>query len=97
LQLRRLAQTLPLDAIVMETDAPDIQPQWIYRTQAQRQAGEPQGRNDPGELPRIAQVMAGLRGIGLDELALSTTRNAVAALPRLASLMGVSAGSPAAG
>jgi TatD DNase family protein len=95
LQLRRLAQTLPLEAIVMETDAPDIQPQWIYRTQAQRQAGEPQGRNDPSELPRIAQVMAALRGIDLDELALATTRNAVAALPRLSSLMAVSVASPA--
>ncbi len=28
LQLRRLASTLPLDAIVMETDAPDMPPHW---------------------------------------------------------------------
>jgi TatD DNase family protein len=56
-------------SIVMETDAPDIQPHWLYRTQAQRDAGEAQGRNEPGELPRIAQVVAGLRGIGIDELA----------------------------
>ena len=87
LQLRRLAAELPLDAIVLETDSPDIPPQWLYRTQAQREAGAPQGRNDPGELPRIAEVVAGLRGITVQELAEATTRNAIAALPRLSSLM----------
>lgn len=30
LQIRRLAQTLPTDAIVLETDAPDIPPHWLY-------------------------------------------------------------------
>lgn len=94
LQLRRLAATLPLDALVMETDAPDIQPHWIYRTQAQRAAGEPQGRNEPGELPRIGAVVAQLRGIGVDELARSTTRNALQAMPRLESLLPVSEGRP---
>jgi len=92
LQLRRLASTVPLDAIVMETDSPDIQPRWIYRTQAQRDAGEPQGRNEPGELPRIAEVVAHLRGMPVEALAEATTLNAVAALPRLSSLMNVSAG-----
>ena len=91
LQLRRLAVELPLEAIVLETDSPDIQPQWIYRTQAQRLAGEPQGRNEPGELPRIAEVLAGLRGIAPEALAEATTRNAVSALPRLSGLMGASA------
>ncbi len=77
---------MPLESIVMETDAPDIQPHWLYRTQAQRDAGEPQGRNDPGELPRIAGVVAGLRGIGTEELAEATTRNALDTLPRLKNL-----------
>lgn len=90
LQLRRLAAGLPLDSIVMETDAPDIQPHWLYRTQAQRDAGEPQGRNEPAELPRIAEVVAGLRGIGIDELAAATTRNALEMLPRLENLMTLS-------
>ncbi|MFS2163827.1 TatD family hydrolase [Variovorax sp. Varisp62] len=94
LQLRRLAATLPLGSIVMETDAPDIQPHWLYRTQAQRDAGEPQGRNEPAELPRIAEVVAGLRGIGLDGLAAATTRNALEALPRLENLMAMSARPP---
>ncbi|MDB5872914.1 MAG: deoxyribonuclease protein-like protein [Ramlibacter sp.] len=88
LQVRRLAAALPLDALVLETDSPDIPPHWLYRTAEQRATGQPQGRNEPGELPRIAQVLAGLRGISLDELALATTRNAVAALPKLAALLG---------
>ena len=78
----------------METDSPDIQPHWLYRTQAQRDAGEPQGRNEPGELPRIAAVVAELRGIQIEVLAEATTRNAVAALPRLSALIGVSDGMP---
>jgi len=94
LQLRRLAATLPLESMVMETDAPDIQPHWIYRTQAQRAAGESQGRNEPGELPRIAEVVARLRGIGIDELAEATTRNALRALPRLESLLPLSEARP---
>lgn len=94
LQLRRLAATLPLESMVMETDAPDIQPHWIYRTQAQRAAGESQGRNEPGELPRIAEVVAQLRGIGIDELAEATTQNALKALPRLESLLALSEARP---
>ena len=87
LQLRRLAATLPLDSIVLETDAPDIPPHWLYRTQEERAAGQPQGRNEPAELPRIAGVMSALRGIEPDALALATTRNALDALPRLQSLV----------
>ena len=71
LQLRHLATTLPLEAIVLETDAPDMPPHWLYKTAAQRAAGEPQGRNEPAQLPRIAQVLADLRGISLEALAQS--------------------------
>ena len=63
--LRRLAADLPLDAIVLETDSPDIPPVWIGR-----------GRNAPGELPRIAQTLAELRKMDLDAVAQATTRNA---------------------
>ena len=83
LQLRRLATELPLSAIVLETDAPDIPPHWLYTTAEQRAAGQPQGRNEPAELPRIAQVLAELRGIPLDALAAATSANAREALPRL--------------
>ncbi|OZA28981.1 MAG: DNAase [Hydrogenophilales bacterium 17-64-11] len=63
--LRRLAVDLPLDAIVLETDSPDIPPVWIGR-----------GRNAPGELPRIAQTLAELRGIDVAAVAQATSRNA---------------------
>lgn len=85
--LRRLATTLPLEALVLETDAPDMPPHWLYKTAEQRSAGEPQGRNEPGELPRIAQVLAGLRGIAPEVLAAATMQNALAALPRLQALL----------
>jgi len=39
LHLRRLAAELPLDALVLETDAPDIPPQWLYRDRAERAQG----------------------------------------------------------
>jgi len=87
LQLRRLATELPLSAIVLETDAPDMPPHWLYTTAEQRAAGQPQGRNEPAELPRIAQVLAELRGISLEEVAAVTGANAYQALPRLQSKM----------
>lgn len=72
-RLRELAATLPLDSIVLETDAPDIPPAFL-------QNGEP---NKPEYLPRIAQTLAELRGRPLEEIARITTENALAALPRL--------------
>lgn len=81
--LRELARTLPLNALVLETDAPDIPPQWLYRTAEMRANGQPQGRNAPAELPRIAQVLAQLRGMDLALLADATTRNAQRVLPGL--------------
>jgi len=87
LQLRRLASDLPLASIVMETDSPDIPPHWLYTTTAQRSQGQMQGRNQPAELPRIAQVVADLRGISIEALAAATTANALAALPKLRGLV----------
>jgi TatD DNase family protein len=72
-RIRRLAAQLPIDALVVETDAPDIAPEWNYK-----------GRNTPDQVPRIAAVIAGLRGLSAEQLALCTTANARAALPRLA-------------
>ena len=85
LQIRRLAARLPLECIVLETDAPDIAPQWLYRTATQRAAGE-RSRNEPAELPRIAAQLAALRGLSGQVLAEATWANALAALPRLARL-----------
>ena len=79
-QLRLLATQLPLDALVLETDSPDIPPHWLYVTAEDRTHGMPQGRNTPTEIPRIAQVLADLRGISLDEVQQATTANVQAAL-----------------
>ena len=84
-KLRALATELPLSALVLETDAPDIPPHWIYTTAEDREKGKAQGRNSPAELPRIASDLAELRGISLEELAAATSANARQALPRLQS------------
>jgi TatD DNase family protein len=73
LHLRELAATLPLDSIVLETDAPDIPPEWIGRG----------GRNSPAQLPKIARVLAELRNIDVDEIVAKTTRNMHQLLPHL--------------
>lgn len=73
LRIRRLAAGLPEQALVLETDAPDIPPAWI-----------PAQRNSPEELPRIGQVLAELRGMPADLLARITSDNARSVLPRLA-------------
>lgn len=76
LNIRKLAAELPMEAIVLETDAPDIPPQWL--------AGQ---RNAPGELPRIAAVLAELRKISIEDIARLTSQNALGLLPRLEALL----------
>jgi TatD DNase family protein len=63
---------VPAEALVLETDAPDISPVWLHSQ-----------RNTPEELPRIGAALAELRGMPVDEIARLTTANAQAALPRL--------------
>jgi len=86
LQIRRLAVQLPLSALVLETDAPDIPPQWLYRTAAERVPAGGQARNEPAQLPAIGAALARLRGIDPQALAQATAANARQALPRLARL-----------
>jgi TatD DNase family protein len=85
LRIRSLAATLPATALVLETDSPDIPPQWLYRRADDRAAGAA-SRNEPAELPRIAQTLAELRGWTLAQTAAQTAANALAALPQLAAL-----------
>ncbi|HRH79524.1 MAG TPA: TatD family hydrolase [Thiobacillaceae bacterium] len=68
-RLRALAAELPLEAIVLETDSPDIPPAWI--------AGR---RNEPAELAGIARALAELRALPVDEVARATTANACGVL-----------------
>ncbi|BBP02442.1 TatD related DNase [Sulfuriferula nivalis] len=67
--LRKLAAELPLESIVLETDAPDMSPAWAH--------GQ---RNSPEYLPQIAQVLADLRGVSLATILTTTTNNAHAVL-----------------
>jgi TatD DNase family protein len=67
--LRQLAAELPLESIVLETDGPDIPPEWIARQ-----------RNEPSVLPRVAQALAELRGISVNDVAQHTTANACSVL-----------------
>jgi len=76
LQIRRLASSLPLERIVLETDAPDISPSWIHP-----------GRNSPEQLPAIGAALAELRGIDALEVAAAARRSSIAAIPRLAALL----------
>ncbi len=85
--IRALAASLPAHAIVMETDAPDIPPQWLYATAQERAAGKPQGINSPLELPRIGAVLAQLRGVSEALWAEQTTQNALRVLPKLKALL----------
>ena len=86
LQLRRLATELPLSALVLETDAPDIPPHWLYKTQAERKSEHGlsvQARNEPSELPRMGAVLAQLRGLSVSDIAAATLTNAQRVLPQL--------------
>lgn len=64
-RLRALVARMPLDFLLLETDAPDQPP-----------AGHRGERNEPALLPGIAAVVAALRGIEVEALAAATTRNA---------------------
>jgi len=90
-QLRSLVTGLPLEAIVLETDSPDMPPRWLYKSAEQRATGEQQGINSPAELPRIGAELAALRGISPEALADATTRNALEAFPKLGALLAADA------
>ena len=72
LKIRELATTLPLESIVLETDAPDIAPAWLNKQ-----------RNSPAELPKIAEVLAAFRQEELSTIFEVTTSSALTVLPRL--------------
>lgn len=75
-RIRRLARELPREALVLETDAPDIPPSWL-----------PRGRNSPAELPRIGRALAELLEEPEMELAARLRHNTLAALPGLAAAL----------
>ena len=64
LRLRKVFAALPLDAIVLETDSPDMAP-----------AMHPYQRNSPLFLPDICTTLAALKGIAPEELASASSSN----------------------
>ncbi|ATD67465.1 DNAase [Luteimonas chenhongjianii] len=66
-RLHRVAAVIPIEQLLLETDAPD-QPDSDHRGQ----------RNEPARLIRVRDVVAQLRGMSPDEVAAQTTRNAKA-------------------
>lgn len=64
-RLRKVVAELPLESMVLETDAPDMAPS-MY----------PGQRNSPEHLPAICEALAELRGVSPEELAAASTQNA---------------------
>jgi TatD DNase family protein len=83
-RIRRLAAEVPVESIVLETDAPDLAPAWLADDQFSEQVGT---RNAPAEVAGIAAALAELRGISMDALAAQMRRNSIDAIPRLAALL----------
>lgn len=76
-QIRRLAMSLPLANLVLETDSPDIAPAWLVK-------GD---RNDPSQLAQIARCLAQLRDADVTTVVDACAQTAVRVLPRLADLL----------
>ncbi|NSL56571.1 TatD family hydrolase [Uliginosibacterium aquaticum] len=68
-RIRQLAASLPLEALVLESDAPDIPPAWAA-----------QARNEPAAVARFATELAALRGLDVASVVRVTSANARAAL-----------------
>jgi TatD DNase family protein len=64
-RLRKVITQLPLEALVLETDSPDMAP-----------AMHPHQRNSPEYLPDICANLAELMGIAAEDLAAASSRNA---------------------
>ncbi|MDX3893380.1 TatD family hydrolase [Pusillimonas sp.] len=86
LQIRRLARRLPLESLVLETDAPDIPPAWL----------ESGSRNEPACVMGVAAVLAELRDMTVPQIKAATGANALRALPRLERCLAAGAAAEAA-
>ena len=74
--IQALARSLPIESIVLETDAPDIPPSWLGHA----------GRNTPAELHQIATFFAELRGMNLAAVIEISHQNTLDALPKILQL-----------
>ncbi len=64
-RLRDVVRRVPLDRLMLETDCPFLTPQF--------RRGK---RNEPSYIPAIAEEIARVRGVTVEEIAEATTRNA---------------------
>jgi TatD DNase family protein len=64
---RAAARVVPLDRMMVETDAPYMSPEPVRK----------QKPNEPALMVHTARLLADLKGIGLEDLSRTTTRNAV--------------------
>jgi TatD DNase family protein len=64
---REAAKVVPLDRLMVETDAPYMSPEPVRK----------QKPNEPALMVYTAELLAGLQGVDLDDLSLATARNAV--------------------
>ncbi|SEK99732.1 TatD DNase family protein [Pseudoxanthomonas sp. GM95] len=64
-RLRRLVASMPLEQLLLETDAPD-----------QPDAGHRGQRNEPARLPVVCETIAQLRGVAPEVIAQATSNNA---------------------
>ena len=74
--IQALAKELPIEAIVLETDSPDMSPAWLVN-------GE---NNQPKELRKIANFFCRLRGLEPSKTADIIRNNTIEAIPKLAKL-----------
>ena len=74
LQIRRHAETIPLESLVLETDSPDIQPAWLHA---------PDRRNTPAQVEGVAQALADLRGVPVETIRRVTGETACRIMPGL--------------
>jgi TatD DNase family protein len=74
--VRSLAKNLPMESIVLETDAPDMNPSWLESTLP----------NEPAQLKKILQIFSKLRGLDIEVFADTLRRNTIEVLPKLGKL-----------
>ncbi|MBP1850128.1 TatD family hydrolase [Rhizobium halophytocola] len=74
-ELREIAAGIPLDRLLVETDAPYLAPK--------RWRGK---RNEPSYVVNTAEVLAEVKGVSYDEIAAITTENALRVFSKMPSL-----------
>ena len=73
-RLRSVVGDMPLEALVLETDAPDMIPL------SHRQVGQGRTRNSPEYLPSVAAAMADIKNVSLEEIKKMTRQQSLAVL-----------------